>query len=239
MYTASQWFIISKEFAHYLANPEPGDFLYQYLEYIQHVVVADETFFGTVLRNTPFCHKHHNWNWQHLQFDRWENERSLEMRDERKCVMHDPNHCGRSPTTITLDYLDILELSEDLFARKFLDDVDPQVKNVVDTLRRNEELILTTLGADKPIPRSEKVNMKFENHGILLVAKATVNETEPLCLGLGEKQNMVRLVPCFEEGIVATLAPGWETGAVDVDETKDHNRWEIGPCSSEGNLERL
>jgi hypothetical protein len=61
MYTASQWFIISKEFAHYLANPEPGDFLNEYLEYIQHVVVADETFFGTVLRNTPFCAKHHNW----------------------------------------------------------------------------------------------------------------------------------------------------------------------------------
>jgi hypothetical protein len=239
MYTASQWFIISKEFAHYLANPQPGEFLYQFLEYIQHVVIADETFFGTVLRNTPFCHKHHNWNFLNLQFDRWENERSLEMRDERKCVMLDPNHCGRSPTTITLDYLDILELSEDLFARKFLDDVDPQVKNVVDTLRRNEELLLTTLGADKPIPRNEKVNMKFEGQGVLLVAKTTVNETEPLCLGLGEVQNKVRLVPCFEEGIVKTLALGWETGAVVVDETMDHNRWEIGPCSSEGNLERL
>jgi hypothetical protein len=238
MYTASQWFIISKEFAHYLANPEPGGFLYQYLEYIQHVVVADETFFGTVLRNTPFCHKHHNWNFLHLQFDRWENERSLEMRDERKCVMHDPNHCGRSPTTITLDYLDILELSEDLFARKFLDDVDPQVKNVVDTLRRNEEMILTTLGADKPIPRSEKVNMKFEGLGVLFVAKDTVNETEPLCLGLGERLNLVRLVPCFEEGIVATLAPGWETGAVDTNETMVHIRWEVAPCSSDGNLER-
>lgn len=63
-------------------------------------------------------HRHHNWNFLHLQFDQWENERSIELRDERKCVMPDPNHCGRSPTTITLDYLDILELSEDLFARK-------------------------------------------------------------------------------------------------------------------------
>lgn len=56
-YTASQWFILSREFTKYLANPEPGTFLYEFLEYIPHVVVADETFFGTVLRNTPFCHK--------------------------------------------------------------------------------------------------------------------------------------------------------------------------------------
>jgi hypothetical protein len=32
--------------------------------------------------------------------------------------MPDPDHCGRSPTIMTLDYVDILELSEDLFARK-------------------------------------------------------------------------------------------------------------------------
>lgn len=58
-YTSSQWFIISKEFAHYLANPqkEEGIFLRQYLDYIEHAVVADENFFGTVLRNTPFCNK--------------------------------------------------------------------------------------------------------------------------------------------------------------------------------------
>jgi hypothetical protein len=59
IYTSSQWFIISKEFAHYLANPkeEEGIFLRQYLDYIEHAVVADEHFFGTVLRNTHFCNK--------------------------------------------------------------------------------------------------------------------------------------------------------------------------------------
>ena len=59
LYTASQWFIISKEFAHFLANPQEEEaiFLRQYLDYIQHAVVADEHFFGTVLRNTHFCNK--------------------------------------------------------------------------------------------------------------------------------------------------------------------------------------
>ncbi len=59
-YTSSQWFIISKDFASFLANPEqavPDSFLRQYWDYIQHVVVADESFFGTVLRNTHFCNK--------------------------------------------------------------------------------------------------------------------------------------------------------------------------------------
>jgi hypothetical protein len=118
LYTSSQWFIISREFAEYLAVAEPGSFVDQYLRYIEHVVVADETFFGTVLRHTAFCKKHHNNNFVHLQFDRWESELPSEKRDERKCPMPDPDHCGRSPTTMTLDYADIMELSADLFARK-------------------------------------------------------------------------------------------------------------------------
>jgi hypothetical protein len=105
LYTSSQWFIASREFAHYLAQAEPGSFVHDYLEYTKHVVVADETFFGTVLRNTAFCTKHHNRNFLHLQFDRWESDLPAEHRDERKCMMADPNHCGRSPTTMTVDYV--------------------------------------------------------------------------------------------------------------------------------------
>jgi hypothetical protein len=240
IYTASQWFIISKEFAHYLANPEPGSFLQQYLDYIPYVVVADESFFGTVLRNTPFCHKHHNWNYLHLQFDRWENEREIDLRDERKCVMPDPNHCGRSPTTMTLDYLDILELSGDLFARKFMDDVDIKIKNVIDTLRIKEEFELIALNITEPRKNDvQKVNLKMDDYGALFVAKETVNTSMPMCLGLGETQNKVRLVPCFHEWVPQSLAPEWETGGVIVDEILPHNQWEISQCSSDGNLIRL
>ena len=118
LYTSSQWFILSRDFAWYLAESAPHSFVDQYLRYIEHVVVADETFFGTVLRHTEFCHHHHNTNFLHLQFDRWESELPATARDPRKCPMPDPDHCGRSPTIMTLDYVDILELSEDLFARK-------------------------------------------------------------------------------------------------------------------------
>jgi len=119
MFTASQWFIISREFAKYLAMSTPHSLVRKFSQYAKHVVVADETFFGTVLRNTKYCHHHHNDNFLHVQFDRWENEIEDEKsRDERKCLMPHADHCGRSPTTMTVDYLPLLEISNDLFARK-------------------------------------------------------------------------------------------------------------------------
>eukprot|EP00536_Pseudo-nitzschia_multiseries_P007627 jgi/Psemu1/296635/fgenesh1_pm.181_\ len=248
-YTSSQWFIISKEFAHYLANPqdEKGTFLRQYLDYIEHAVVADENFFGTVLRNTHFCNKHHNWNFLHLIFDRWENEQELSERDQRKCMMPDPNHCGRSPTTLGLDYIDVLELSGDLFARKFVDSYDSEVKDAIDLSRKIEEAELLSLNAtnvDNSADGTEtknKVenNMQLEGHGTLIVATETVNSSMPLCLGLGDQYNRVRLVPCFHDEVVPTLADKWETGAVILEEVRNHTRWSIGPCSTSGNLERL
>lgn len=239
LFTSSQWFIASREFATYLADPEPGSFVYEYLDYIQHVVVADETFFGTVLRNTHFCTTHHNRNFLHLHFDRWESELPSHERDERKCMMKDPNHCGRSPTTIATDYADILELSDDLFARKFVDAHDAQVKDIIDTWRVKREADMQAYLQDPDShspPRSQGV--AFENQGVLIVAKETVNDTMPLCLGLGNTGNHLRLVPCFQDWVPSNLSPHWETGAVIDEETMLHNRWEVGPCTTDGTLER-
>lgn len=247
LYTGSQWFIISKEFAHFLANPqaEEGVFLRQYLEYIEHAVVADEHFFGTVLRNTRFCNKHHNWNFLHLTFDQWENEQDLSKRDKRKCMMPDPNHCGRSPTTLGIESIDILELSGDLFARKFVDSYDSRIKDAMDASRKIEAAKLDpnrSTGAstnDEVKAGSASENMKFEGHGTLIVATDTLHTSDPLCLGLGPRFSHVRLVPCFQDNVAPTLADNWETGAVILEEVQDHTRWSIGPCSSSGNLDRL
>jgi hypothetical protein len=46
-------------------------------------------------------------------------------------------------------------------------------------------------------------------------------------------------VPCFYDWVRETLADTWETGGVIVDEVIPNNRWNIGPCTSDGNLERL
>ena len=80
--------------------------------------------------------------------------------------------------------------------------------------------------------------MEFEGHGVLIVAKDTVNGW-PLCLGLGNTGNLPKLVSCFHDAVVPTLAQGWETGAVILEETLPHNRWSVGPCTTDGKLERL
>ena len=200
IYTSSQWFIVSRDFAWYLASPPEGSFVEYYLEYIEHVVVADESFFGTVLRNTHFCATLHNDNFLHIQFDRWENE-AAGQRDARKCIMKNPDHCGRSPTTMTLDYLATLELSGDLFARKFDDVVEPVIKDYIDKRREKEE---ERLKKEREITTENKVENKtepfpleeweFQGEGVLIVAKETAGDEVPLCLGLEADGNKVRIL---------------------------------------------
>lgn len=45
------------------------------------------------------------------QFDRYEHTLDREDRRADKCLMPNPDHCGRSPATMTLDYLSVLEHS--------------------------------------------------------------------------------------------------------------------------------
>ena len=245
IYTSSQWFIASRELAWYLARPPPGSFAEYYLEYIEHVVVADESFFGTIVRNTRFCATLHNDNFLHLQFDRWENEANG-ARDQRKCVMKNRDHCGRSPMTLTLDYLPTLELSGDLFARKFDDEAEPLVKDYIDRKREKDEARFrkeaelareaeekNTTQADLPLEPWE-----FQGEGVLIVAKETLADDTPLCMGLPPEGNKVLLRPCFKEDVIPTLSPEWEAGAVIIEEIEGLNRWDLGPCSSDGELKR-
>ena len=185
-----------------------------------------------------------------INLQRWENE-AEGARDQRKCVMKNRDHCGRSPTTLTVDYLPALELSGDLFARKFDDNVEPLIKDYIDTRRQKEEdrfkreaeLMKTareksedgTADAAVELPLEE---WEFQGEGVMIVAKETVNDTVPLCMGLGEEGNKVILRPCFKEDVPPTLSPQWEAGAVIIEEVDGLNRWDIGPCSSDGELKR-
>jgi hypothetical protein len=102
-------------------------------------------------------------------------------------------------------------------------------------MRHQQELELTgRIDESKPT-----VSTDFEGHGVLIVAKDTVKDHMPLCLGLGPSRNKARLVPCFEDFVPATLVEGWETGAVVEHEVLPNNRWNIGPCSSDGGLQRV
>ena len=80
-------------------------------------MVADENFFATLLKNSPLCRAHENTNLVHVQFDQWEHDKaSHQVRaNAAKCLMPNPNHCGRSPTVNTLEYFPVLQLADDLF----------------------------------------------------------------------------------------------------------------------------
>lgn len=158
--------------------------------------------------------------------------------------MKNPDHCGRSPTTMTVDYLPVLELSGDLFARKFDDEAEPLVKNYIDKRRQKEEerfireaeLIKANNGTNNAtLPLEE---WEFQGEGVLIVAKETVTDDVPLCMGLAKQGNAVVLQPCFKDDVPPTLSPEWEAGAVIIEEIEGLNRWDIGPCSSDGELKR-
>lgn len=72
---------------------------------------------------------------------------------------------------------------------------------------------------------------------MLIVAKETVNNNVPLCMGLGEEGNKARLRPCFKDDVPEMLSLSWEAGAIIIEEICP-NRWDIGPCSSDGELKR-
>ena len=69
-YMGSNWFIISNEFAKYLAEVKEGTFVQQYIKYAERVATSDEIFFASVLKNSQFCTKHHNSHFLHHYFDR-------------------------------------------------------------------------------------------------------------------------------------------------------------------------
>ena len=70
--------------------------------------------------NSPYCGDLIRRNSLFLLFDKWENERNeLHTRDRRKCLSPDPDQCGRSPSTLTMQFKRLLEASRASFARKF------------------------------------------------------------------------------------------------------------------------
>eukprot|EP00975_Prorocentrum_lima_P011603 2469244-Prorocentrum_lima.AAC.1 len=117
MYLSSQWFTLSREFAHYVLTD--ASLAKPYAEYARHIVIADENFFSTVLLNSPFCQSVVLKNHHHIQFDEWESQKR--QPDPKKCLQPGNATCGRSPTLMSVDYLPILDLAsrQELFARKF------------------------------------------------------------------------------------------------------------------------
>ena len=118
MHIGSQWFALPRHVVHWFLH---NDLPQNYKNYAQYVVVADENYFATLFKNSPYCKDLVPSNLLFILFDKWEAAKNpqREDRDARKCLHPDPDHCGRSPTTMTMEYKRLLQASEHLFARKF------------------------------------------------------------------------------------------------------------------------
>jgi hypothetical protein len=121
---------------------------------------------------------------------------------------------------------------------QFDDSVGTEVKDVIDRWRTARAHAIEHEGKDPDAAFNMK-NVPFQGHGTLIVALDTVADEVPLCLAIGRIGNKVELLPCFEDWVPATLARDWESGAVVLRETLPHTRWEVGPCTSDGNVQRL
>ena len=147
LFQGSQWFFLPRHVVYWIMTDSfPRDFV----QYARRVVVSDETYFGTVLKNSPYCgdiedRKNHVF----VLFDRWENERNQDIakRDTRKCLHPNPDHCGRSPMTLTVEFKRYVTMTKQLFARKFdpLNEDSMNLLNFVERLRNDEDGTLTGL----------------------------------------------------------------------------------------------
>lgn len=112
VFVGSQWFAMPRHVAEWLlSDPLP----IKYMQYAQHVVVADEQYFATMLMNSPYCRDMMNRDINYLIFTDFLAERG----NIHKCLHPDPLRCGRSPTTLTIDMQPTIQMSHALFARKF------------------------------------------------------------------------------------------------------------------------
>jgi hypothetical protein len=89
-----------------------------------------------------------------------------------------------------------LELSNQLFARKF-SDTDTEILDLIDEYRANDELKYRDIAAGNFTPPAITVDTRFEGQGTLIVAKDSVNSSTPLCLGLGLSGHHVRMICCI------------------------------------------
>lgn len=112
------------------------------------------------------------------------------------------------------------------------------MKDILDIKRAQEEATFRDIAAGNYTEAPTTVSTSFAGLGTLIVAKETIHDHHPLCLGLGDSGNKVKLVPCFHNEVINTLSEDWATGAVIKEEVLRNNRWEIGPCSTDGSLRR-
>ncbi len=74
---------------------------------------------------------------------------------------------------------------------KFSNEEDSELKDILDVKRAQEEAKIRDIAAGNYTEQPSTVDTSFEGYGSLIVAKETIHDHNPLCLGLGSKGNKV------------------------------------------------
>lgn len=116
-YIGGQWMILTRSCCEFISNSSEVE---KFEDYYFNTLIADESFFQTVLMNTSF-------------------EGILVDDDKRAIIWIPDGDIKLRPKTFTKDDLDFLHLGENLFARKFDDNVD---NNVIDRMKPHYDIAL-------------------------------------------------------------------------------------------------
>ena len=210
MHIGSQWFALPRHVVEwFLHDPLPR----AYVDYAKYIVVADENYFATLFKNSPYCQEHDSKNLLFVLFDKWENERSpnnTDARDLRKCLHPDPEHCGRSPTTLTTEYRRLLQVSRFMFARKFDPNQEESMRLVDDLDRWRAPGGLSSLSAKKALAAGDEgknVMLRYRPSPALLAQEqAARDEALLLAVEAEAAEACVAGSVCPEPGAAAAAA---------------------------------
>mmetsp|Transcript_40682 Transcript_40682/g.53574 ORF Transcript_40682/g.53574 Transcript_40682/m.53574 type:complete len:647 (-) Transcript_40682:215-2155(-) len=199
MYVGSQWFTVARDFVEYIVHGRGFAGLYK--QYAEHLVVADENYFQTVMKNSPMCHAHVNQNFHHIQFDEWEHSKTAP--DPSKCLQPNPRHCGRSPTTMTVDYIPVLEKTSNLFARKFDERIDSEILDYLDEKLKvsnvEERYIEGATFSQVQLKQMHTENGQTHEKCLELPAKQTASAIMAEC-DVTNKGQIFEVGPCSSDG---------------------------------------
>ncbi|GIP51603.1 beta-1,6-N-acetylglucosaminyltransferase [Paenibacillus vini] len=109
-YYGSQWKMITRAFAEYAATSHLS---FEMQDYYRYTFIPDEAFFQTLLLNGDFKETHVNGNYRFINMQQFAT-------------------AFQRPVVITMDYLQTIFQSDALFARKFDEDVDSSILDIIE-----------------------------------------------------------------------------------------------------------
>lgn len=110
-YIGGQWMILTRSCCEFICNSGESE---RFEEFYKNTLIADESFFQTLLMNTSFKEKIIN-------------------NDKRAILWIPEGNIKLRPKTFTQQDIEFLQTGNNLFARKFDDQVDPHIINMIKT----------------------------------------------------------------------------------------------------------